>query len=283
LSFIALFVITPFVLLFGSVLAHEFGHIFAARYFGLRVGETILTPIGGMVMVGRSRTPRGEFVVAAGGPMVNVALALAGLVLLAALGGPVSLGTVLPFVGDDPFARLFAQGHVGLLVLHDFVQTNAILFFFNVAMIAYPMDGGRMLFAGLWHTKGYRPGMVVACKVSRVVAVLMGIGAIFLLSPMLGVIAFFVWFQATMMLRRAHLLDDPGLGYSGGREQELLERRRQIKKELRDLRPGPIAAWFEQRRTRRYVELLTKAETHGINSLTRSERDFLKRARERRK
>ena len=48
---IGLFVVTPFVLLFGSVLAHEYGHIFAARYYGLQVGQTILTPIGGMVLV----------------------------------------------------------------------------------------------------------------------------------------------------------------------------------------------------------------------------------------
>ncbi|MBW2527639.1 MAG: hypothetical protein JRI23_25885 [Deltaproteobacteria bacterium] len=281
LLFIALFVVTPFVLLFGSVLLHEFGHIFAARYYGLRVGQTILTPIGGMVMVGRSRTPRGEFVVAAGGPLVNVALALVGLALYAVLGGPVSVATLVPFVADDAFARLYMQGHLGLLVLHDFVQTNAVLFLFNVAMLAYPMDGGRMLFAGLWHRKGYRPGMVLACKISRVIAVLMGIGAVLLLSPMLGIIAFFVWFQAHMMLKRVHLLDDPGLGYSTQREQELLARRQAIKQELKELKPGPIAAWLEQRRTKRYIELLSKAETHGLHSLTRSERAFLRKARKR--
>ena len=71
--------------------------------------------------------------------MVNVGLALGGLVLYAGAGGPVSVATVVPFVGDDPFAGLYLQGHLGLLVLHDFVQTNAILFLFNVAMIAYPM------------------------------------------------------------------------------------------------------------------------------------------------
>lgn len=280
--FIALFVITPFVLLFASVVAHEFGHIFAARYYGLHVGETILTPIGGMVMVGRSRTPQSEFVVAAGGPAVNVALALIGLLLFLALGGPLSLGTLVPFVADDPFTRLYVQGHTGLLVLHDFVQTNAVLFLFNMAMVAYPMDGGRMVFAGLWRTKGYHSGMVVACKVSRVVAVLMGVAALITLSPLLGVIAFFVWMQASMMLKRIPLLDDPGAGYSARRQSELLRKRREIKKELRSLRPGPIQAWLEQRRTQRYVELLAKAESKGLNSLSRSERAFLKRVRKQR-
>lgn len=281
-TFIALFVVLPFLLLFASVLAHEFGHIFAARYFGLHVGETILTPIGGMAMVGRSRTPRGEFVVAASGPAVNVGLAIAGLLLLAVLGGPVSVATLVPFAGDDAFARLYTAGHLGRLVVHDFVQMNALLFLFNVAMLAYPMDGGRMLFAGLWHKQGYHRGMAIACKVSRVLAVLMGIGALLLLSPLLGVIAFFVWFQASMMLRRVHLLDDPGMGYSARRERELLARRRQIKRELRNVKPGPLAAWLEQRRTKRYVELIAKAESQGINALSPAERAFLRRARKRR-
>jgi Zn-dependent protease len=295
--FLALFVVTPFVLLFGSVLLHEFGHIFAARRFGLHVGHTILTPIGGMVMVGQSRTPRGEFFVAAAGPTVNLALMVLGTALYLALGGPLSAGMLLPFVGDDAFLLGWSRGGLGLLVLRDFVEMNALLFWFNVLTVAYPMDGGRMLLATLWPRLGYHRAMRVAANVSRVLAVGLGITAVLTVSPMLGVIAFFLWMQATMMLRQLPLMVDPSLGswsspYDAGPRGRWsrFEQGRAGRKvgfgspERRRAREGGLIErfelWRERRRVRRHMELLARAEAKGLNALSPADREFLRKRRQ---
>jgi Zn-dependent protease len=62
------------VLLFGIVLLHEFGHCFAARFVGGEANEILIWPLGGLAMVEVPHAPKPHFIVAAGGPAVNVVI-----------------------------------------------------------------------------------------------------------------------------------------------------------------------------------------------------------------
>jgi len=81
------------VLLFLCVLVHEYGHILAARAFGVSTRDVTLLPIGGVARLERfPEEPREEFLIAIAGPMVNVAIVLA-LMLAGANPNPENLAT----------------------------------------------------------------------------------------------------------------------------------------------------------------------------------------------
>jgi stage IV sporulation protein FB len=269
---LALFVLLPYLVLLVTVVMHEFGHVFAARHYGLPVDEIVLTPIGGVALLGASAwSPRSEFVIAACGPLVNVGLATVATAAYLAMGGPLHWDMLLP-IASDGFASLWGDGRIGLLLLYDFVQMQMVLFLFNVLMVAYPLDGGRMVFAALWKLKGYRRGLTTSCTVAKVVAVGMGIVGLVTFSPMLMVIAAFVFLQAAMTRKRIPMLREPDTRY-----HEALRRQRS----QRAAQDGWVEAWRRRREDRQTARAIEKVEREGIHSLTTRERELLRKRRER--
>src|SRR5271166_2008100 len=119
------------VLIFACVVLHEFGHILAARRYGISTPTVTLLPIGGVASMERLPTnPRQELVVALAGPAVNLVI---GLVLVLAL------GTLRP-------AELTQIDNPNLSLLGRLAAANIFLAVFNL-IPAFPMDGGRVLHA----------------------------------------------------------------------------------------------------------------------------------------
>ena len=121
------------LLLFASILAHEFGHALVARRRGLVIEEIDLWLLGGVAwMRGRPRRPRDEFDFALAGPAVTAVIAvLFGALLLVAPHGAPALRA---------------------LILYE-AEINVIILGFNL-IPAFPLDGGRVLRALLWWRSG---------------------------------------------------------------------------------------------------------------------------------
>lgn len=142
------------VLLGVSVLAHELGHCLAARSLGVPVLEVRLYLLGGASELGRlPDSPREEAVIAAAGPGVSA--------LLAGIFG-LLVGSVTPHT-------------VGWLLLIELALANLVVAIFNF-LPALPLDGGRVLRAGVWRVSGRRRlGTLAAVIGGYLVAIALGV------------------------------------------------------------------------------------------------------------
>ncbi len=167
------------LLLFASVLVHEFGHALTARRFGIETRSVVLFLFGGVAQIAdEPPTPRAEFVVAAAGPLTSLGLA-AVLALASMAVGPRALGSVVRYL----------------------VWVNVLLGLFNM-LPGFPLDGGRLLRAGLWKARGsFQRATRIAARVGQVVAMLfVGVGLLSLLtrSPLTGLWLMLIgWFLDT--------------------------------------------------------------------------------------
>lgn len=167
------------LLLFGCVLLHEFGHVFAARRYGVQTPDVTLLPIGGVARLERiPEKPGQELVVALAGPAVNVVIAAV-------------LFLVLGRFGDGAFE--LADPRQGLL--ERLLAANVFLVAFNL-IPAFPMDGGRVLRALLAYRMGYAPATKIAAGVGQAFAFLFGLYGLFSGNPLLVFVALFVWLGA---------------------------------------------------------------------------------------
>ena len=69
--------LTCVLMLFFSVVVHEFFHVFGARLTGGEASEILIWPAGGLAYTQPGPTVRSEFLTIAAGPLANVLLAAA--------------------------------------------------------------------------------------------------------------------------------------------------------------------------------------------------------------
>ena len=197
------------VCLFGCVLLHEYGHALTARRFGVQTRDITMLPIGGVArLTSIPREPRQEFLIAVAGPAVNVAIGAAIAALLLANGGVESLlpmeTTVDGLVEGEVSRKDFIVKDLGDF-LRSVLYANGMLVAFNM-IPAFPMDGGRVLRAGLAMVTDYRRATRWAAAVGKAVCV----GFVYLYffhgAPWtLLLIALFVWYGAGTEAREVHV------------------------------------------------------------------------------
>ncbi len=167
---------------FLCVLLHEFGHVFAARGYGIRTPDITLLPIGGVARLERMpEKPLHELVVAICGPLVNVVIAAA---ISTFLGFGMVMNSDLHF---EQGGRFWEQ----LMVW------NLMMVAFNL-IPAFPMDGGRIFRAVLGFFVDFERATRWAAGLGQAIAVVAGLWMLMSghASPVLILIAFFVFMAA---------------------------------------------------------------------------------------
>jgi Zn-dependent protease/predicted transcriptional regulator len=148
---------------FFSIVFHEFSHSMVARHYGMPIRGITLFIFGGVAeMESEPPDPKTEFLMAIAGPISS-------FILAAILWSAASLteGSGLP------------QAFTG--VLSTLAVVNLTVAVFNLAP-AFPLDGGRMLRAALWHwRRDLQEATFVSSRIGR------GFGTALMI---LGVVAF---------------------------------------------------------------------------------------------
>ena len=168
--------------MFACVLAHEYGHVLTARYFGINTRDITLLPIGGVASIERMpEKPGEELLIALAGPAVNVVIAV---LLFAFFGASVDAQRMAAAVEDQKI---------------DFVTRlaliNVMLVLFNL-IPAFPMDGGRVLRALLSFRLDRARATAIAARIGQMVAFGLGFLGLFG-NPILLFIALFVFLAAS--------------------------------------------------------------------------------------
>jgi stage IV sporulation protein FB len=165
--------------LFAIIVVHELAHALVARRYGSTTKDILLLPIGGIANIDRiPDTPDQELRVALAGPAVNLAVAGALAILLAATGSsfkPMEMASLAGFAATLMWLNLSLAG-------------------FNL-LPAFPMDGGRVLRAVLARSQGRARATQLASRVGRIMAVLfIAIGIFY--NAFLAIIGVLVWYLA---------------------------------------------------------------------------------------
>lgn len=171
--------LTIFVVI--SVIIHEYGHILAARQFGIGCKKVLVLPIGGLAMLeAMPKEWKKELWIAAAGPLTSLVLAILGFVVAFPL---------IPFgIAKVPL---------------DFCLVNLVLFLFNCLPI-FPMDGGRVFRALLHAGLDYKQSTFIAVRGGQILGVVVAL-LLLLAGSLTGFITIgFIAFLAEIELKRTN-------------------------------------------------------------------------------
>lgn len=173
------------ILLFVCVGLHELGHSMVAMRYGIKIKSITLYIIGGVAAMEEiPRKPSKEALMAVAGPAVSGVIGAICIIL----------GSQLPIILNN--------GHPFTTLLWTLGIINIILMGFNL-IPAFPMDGGRILRAGLATKMPYVAATRQAASIGKIFAVIMGLMGIIPITygqpinPWLIIIASFIYIGAS--------------------------------------------------------------------------------------
>jgi len=276
------------ILLF-SILAHEFGHVFAARYSGGMSDEILLWPLGGLALAQPGPTPGAAVITIMGGPFVNLVFAIA---VFPGLYAPETLWGVLnPF--ELPIAEFHAATWLQDCLLLMFAA-NWLLFLTSLVPV-YPLDGGQLLLtllnqrlpSDVAHRLVLNTGMVVS-------VLILAIGLACNLTWVVAIGACTMTLNLLLGMPNGGLggEDDSFMGYDFSQGYTSLERSGKTAEH------EPRQSWYQTWKARRREKqqtlvatrrlelerqldvLLAKVHAEGMQALSPEEQRLLKRASE---
>jgi stage IV sporulation protein FB len=298
-------------LLFFTVFWHELGHCYVARRVGGDASEVLLWPLGGLAYVEVPHNPRANFLVAFGGPAVNLIICFICALILGfafekswqPLWNPLTWpfredasGSITLYLwnGKDQLTN-----DTLLLIVSRLFFVSWFTFLLNL-LPGFPLDGGRMLQAILWHFSDYRQAMQNAIIAGYITMLVLVIYSFWQEEVMMLALAVFIYLSCTQEYMRLEQAGEDSLfGYDFSQGYTSLERD-QDGEEVEPPPPEPKKPGFWQRWLQRRAErkrqaeleekqaeesrmdqLLEKIQRQGKESLTEEENRFLKRVAER--
>jgi stage IV sporulation protein FB len=178
--------------IFCCVVLHEYGHVLAARHFGIATRDITLLPIGGVASTERMpERPGQELLVAIAGPAVNGVIAF---VLIAAFGADL-----------DPELRVASVDDPKVAFATRLAVANLMLGLFNL-IPAFPMDGGRVLRALLSFRLDRVRATRISTRIGQGIAFALGFLGLFG-NPILVFIALFIFLAASHEVYATELED----------------------------------------------------------------------------
>lgn len=182
--------------IFGCVLLHELGHVFTASFYKIKTRDITLYPFGGIAMLLDKPNSIQELSIAIAGPCINGLIALV-------------LFIFLKLIAE--FQIIFAYDEDLKFFIHELLKANIYIGAFNLVP-ALPMDGGRV-FRSILEIFKVENATKIAGRVSQIFSVLMAIIGIITASPILTIIAVFVFLNAAneMLSTHTHLA---GVGFT---------------------------------------------------------------------
>lgn len=172
-------------LVFVCVVLHELGHSFMAQEYGIRVRNITVFPFGGAAFIEQMpMKPRSEFMITIAGPAINVAIAAALFPLL------FLFGVVRGYDSFGDYVGYLEEINPAGLVIYLFFA-NVMIVLFNL-LPAFPMDGGRLLRAGLTSLFGRERATNAAVIIGMMCALALAVFGIWIREFLLPVIAIFV-------------------------------------------------------------------------------------------
>jgi len=176
-----------FLTLVAAVVIREIARLLVAAWLGLKLRAILLLPIGGLFAYANPESQeiassgRGQFALAAAGPLANCATALALAGFFVGAGGNFNL-VALPYISSAYLLRSIVWMQAGLGVLH--------------LLPAYPLDFGRMLRGSFARAHGAGPAARAATGLGQLLALAAMVGGLLLHSPWLIIAGFFIMIGA---------------------------------------------------------------------------------------